>query len=136
MSQSPKKQSPPAIEEAAFNPYHLRPLASLNRRQIIKLPGVEPEIVGQTGWDILSKGALIGLIQSHAPALGLETVALADLPLQLNVLLDSSDSSIRALAESIVDRYGRRLGYLIASILLSSQGLTSPLEFWEAAYLK
>lgn len=133
MSQIPDK---PTAAEEAFDPYHLRPLASLNRRQFISLPGIDPELAGKTGWELLSRQAFIQLIQGQAPKLGLETIAPPDLPLHLNALLASPAGSRRAIAETIADQYGRRLGYLIASIILSPHGLTAPLVPWEEAYLK
>jgi hypothetical protein len=48
-----------------FDPYHLRPLASLNRRRLIALPGLDEADVGRSGWELLSKAALVKLIQPH-----------------------------------------------------------------------
>ena len=132
------------MEEASFDPYDLRPLASLNRRSIIALPGVDPELVGKTGYDLLSKAALIALIRPHVQELGFAGVDPAHLPEALTAALESPERAVRdraaaaadAVASAVAEEYGRRLGYLIASILLSPQGLTSPLVPWEAAYLE
>ena len=124
------------MSQAAFDPYHLRPSASLNRRQIIALPGVEAEIIGKTGYEVASRPALIALIQAQAGVLGLENVDPADYPQHLNALLGSSNASLRIASKAVAVQHGKRVGYLIASILLSSAGLTSPLEPWEAEYLK
>ncbi len=125
--------------EPPFDPYDLRPLASLNRRQFIHLPGIDPAWAGKTGWELCSTQALVRLIQARAAELGLETAAIAsslvDLPRRLSDLLDSTDLAIRAVARGIAETHGRRLGGLVASIFLSPDGLTSPLEPWEAAYL-
>ena len=124
------------MSQAAFDPYRLRPLASLNRRQIIALPGIEPEVIGKTGYEVASRPALIALIQAQAGVLGLENIKAADYPQHLNALLGSSNGSLRIASEAIAIQHGKRVGYLLASILLSSAGLTSPLEPWEAEYLR
>ncbi len=63
------------MDELPFDPYHLQPLATLNQRKIISLPGVEPELVGQTGYAAASQPALIGLLREQSRELGLEGVA-------------------------------------------------------------
>lgn len=128
-----------ALEDAQthrFDPYHLRPLASLNRRRFIALPGLDEADVGQSGWELLSKPALIKLIQPHVRALQLGGTPDEDLPQALNAILAGSDRSRRALAASIAEQYGRRAGYLIASILLSTHGLSDPMVAWEKAFLE
>jgi hypothetical protein len=122
-------------DEASFHPEELITLASFNRRLTIDLPGVDPLTVGQRGHELLSRTALVGLIQEHLPALGLEHCPANQLPQGLNACLDSMDETRRSAAEAVAEAYGRRLGYLVASVLLSGQGLTSPLVGWEKAYL-
>jgi hypothetical protein len=119
-----------------FDPFHLQPLATLNQRKIISLPGVEPELVGQRGYAAASQAALVALIRAHARELGLEGVAEAEYPPRLNAMLDSPNASLRIASEAVAKTHGRRLGYLLASILLSPYGLTHPLDEWEAAYLE
>jgi len=128
-----------AFEDAQahpFDPYHLRPLASLNRRKLIALPGLDEDDVGKSGRELLSDLALIKLIRSHARALQLEGTLDGDLPQQLNVILSGPDGPRRRLAASIAEQHGRLIGYLIASILLSPHGLTDPMVAWEKAFLK
>jgi len=127
-----------ALEDAqahTFDPYHLRPLASLNRRRTIALPGLDEEAVGRSGSELLSKTALVNLIRPHVDALQLDGTADGDLPDVLNDVLAGPDEPRRALAESIAELHGRLLGYLIASILLSPHGLTDPMVAWERAFL-
>jgi hypothetical protein len=124
------------MEEPPFDPYNLRPLASLNRRSTIALPGVDPATVGKTGYDLLSKSALVALVQPHEQELGLAGIGPAHLPEGLNAALESPKETVRTCAAAVAEQYGRRLGYLIASILLSPHGLTSPMAPWEAAYLE
>jgi hypothetical protein len=119
-----------------FDPYHLQPLATLNQRKIITLPGVEAELVGQAGYAVASQPALLALLRAHAHALGLEGVAEGEYPLRLNAMLDSPNASLRMASETIAKTHGRRLGYLLASILLSPGGLTDPFDSWEEAYLR
>jgi hypothetical protein len=128
-----------ALEDAQahrFDPYHLRPLASFNRRQLIALPGLDEDDVGKAGWELLSNLALIKLIQPHVRTLQLEGAPDGDLPQHLNTILAGLDGPRRALAESIAEQHGRRVGYLITSILLSPHGLTEPMVAWEKAYLE
>jgi len=128
-----------ALEDAQahpFDPYHLRPLASLNRRRLIALPGLDEDEVGKAGWELLSILALIKLIQPHVRTLQLEGTPDNDLPQQLNAILSGPDGPRRSLAASIVEQHGRLVGYLIASILLAPHGLTDPMVAWEKAFLK
>jgi len=122
----------PRTSEVPFNPYDLRPLASLNKRRFIDLPGIDREWVGKTGWEYASTPALVQAIQPHVQDLGIENAE----PERLNSVLVHGDRSARDLAVSIAAEHGRRLGYLIASIRLSPQGLTDPMVPWEQAYLQ
>ncbi len=151
------------IPDFPFNPYDLRPLATLNRRRLVAVPGGDPAWVGKTGWELCSTPALIQLMQTRAADLGLEETAtashdsgiqLAGLPPRLNDLLASPDPAVRSAAQAIAETHGQRLGGLVASILLSPNGLTfpltpwpkspglardadaAPLDPWEAAYLR
>jgi hypothetical protein len=126
--------------EASFNPYHMRPLATLNSRAVSALPGIEPRLVGLTGSTLLSRRALIGLVEPQAGALGLEGADPADFPRLLNERLAEAalagDRMRSAAGESIAGEFGKRLGSLIASMALAPMRLTDPLDAWEAAYLR
>ena len=124
------------LDESSFHPEELMVLASLNRRKTIDLPGVDPLTVGRTASELLSKRALIRLIQENLPALGLERCPEGELSRGLNAALESGDEARRAAAERVAEIFGVRFGYHIASILLSHEGLTSPMVGWEKAYLK
>jgi hypothetical protein len=136
MNSQYKQQALADAQAHPFDPYHLRPLASLNRRRLIALPGLDEGSVGKSGGELLSDLALIELIQPHVRALQLEGTPDGDLPQQLNAVLAGPDGPRRALAESIASEHGRLVGYLIASILLSPHGLTDPMVAWEKAYLE
>ena len=122
-------------DEASFHPEELMLLASFNRRLTIDLPGVDPLIIGRPGYELLSRPALVQLIQAHLPALGLEHCPAEELPRGLNEILASMEEPRLSAARAVADEFGRRLGYLVASVLLSAQGLTSPMVGWEKAYL-
>ena len=124
----------PAGDES-FDAYHLRPLASLNRRKVIALPAADPTWVGRSGWELISKQALVDLVRVQASILALEGVDPASFPQGLNDCLESVNASVRHTAEGIARNFGQRLGCLVASLLLSPGGLTDPLTAWEAAYL-
>ena len=96
-----------------FDPYHLQPLATLNQRKIISLPGVESELVGQTGYAVASQPALMALVRGQARALGLEGVAEGEIPQRLNVLLDSPNASLRIASKRVAETHGRKLGALL-----------------------
>ncbi len=119
----------------SFSPYHLRPLASLNRRAVIAVPGIPAELVGRTGAELLSKQALTRLIVERAGELRLGGEDPAEYPRLLNERLAVTGGPGYPAAMEIAEEFGRRLGALLASILLSQGGLTSPLDEWEAAYL-
>lgn len=122
-------------DEASFHPQELILLASFNRRLTIDLPGVDPVTIGRSGHELLSRQALVRLIQARLPALGLEGYPAEELPRGLNEILASIAEPRLSAARAVADEFGRRLGYLVASVLLSAQGLTSPMVGWEKAYL-
>ena len=99
MSSGYEQQALADAQTHRFDPYHLRPLASLNRRRFIALPGLDGDEVNKSGWELLSKRALIERIRPHVPALGLEGVPDGDLPEQLNAILAGLDRPHRELDE-------------------------------------
>ena len=104
-----------------LDPEHLTPAASLNRVRVMDLPGraLEDEVKGQFAFDLLSTGALVDLMRRDAARLGLTTGDLAD-GSQASHLLDrafaADDPTIRAAADAVAARYGRRLAYLILTL--------------------
>lgn len=139
---------------SSFDPYHMRPLATMNSRAVAALPGADilpgadapgtggagpgVPIVGRTGAQLLSKTALITLIAPHAAELGLENEDPAQYPRCLNELLAAGEvpSTSLEIAGAIAGEFGRRLGCLVASIMLGLSRMTDPLDAWEAAYLR
>ena len=102
---------------APFNPYQLTPSASLNRMQIVDLPGIdlEPDVRGKTAYELLSLPVLADQILCHAGTLGLaeETGHRAQLPRAFDRCFRAENPRVRDVAEAIAQRYGRRFGYLV-----------------------
>lgn len=119
-----------------FDPFHLRPLASLNRRAVSLLAGIKTEYVGKTGAELLTKRALIELVETYRAALGLEGIHPEQYALHVNALLEQVDTPGYPAAAGVAQEYGKRLGYLLASLFLAPTELTSPLDAWEAQYLR
>lgn len=88
-----------------FDPHHLTPNASLNRLVLASAPA---PYTGQRAYDLLSRAALIALIQSQAilPADG------DDLPRQLDTLLQAQ----HPVALQIAEEMGTRLGWLLHTL--------------------
>ena len=128
-------QAGAAHTEEHFDPYRLRPLASLNRRRFLIPQGIDDGIAGKTAYEILSRDALSRLIGRHSHALGIEAgTDPAHFPRRLNDCLSAQDEHIRAVALSIAEQYGRRLGLLFASMNRSNTVSNEP-DSWEQAFL-
>jgi hypothetical protein len=83
---------------------------------------------------VLSRDALVAAIGERAEALGIgPDVPLAEYPPALNRALDSPGGAVPAAAVSVASIYGRRLGYLFAS--LNTRNALSE-DAWERAYLE
>jgi hypothetical protein len=101
----------------SFDPQNLTTAASLNRVHLAGLPGVrleEGDIIGKTGFELLSADALSRYIQASADRLLLINASPAELPFKLNAYFVSTNPAIRETAEAVAQRYGHYLGYLIA----------------------
>jgi hypothetical protein len=118
-----------------FDPYHLRPLASLNRRQVIALAGIPNELVGKTGGELLSKPAFLELIKAYVYELGFENIDPAEYPQHLNAILNLPNAPAYETALTVAKQYGLRLGCFLASMVSSPIGLTMPFDPWEEGYL-
>lgn len=106
---------------APLDPQRLTPAASLNRVMIVDLPGLDVDagLVGRTALDLLSAPALVEALLTDADALGLDATERSNpgaLPPLLDRCLASSDPQVRAAAERIARRFGRRLGYIILAL--------------------
>ena len=122
-----------------FDPEHLTPAASLNRVRIVELPGVAvgPDVPGQTGYALLSARALADLVRRAADALGLDDVCDAEpavlLPRFDRCFVDG-DADVRAAADAVARRFGRRLGYLILALRRGDEANRRARPDWDDGY--
>jgi hypothetical protein len=104
-----------------FDPYHLTPRASLNRVRIADVPGgvPDPDVRGQTAYDLLSAASIANRVREHAAELHLDASGQLDptrlLPL-LSLRMTAADQGIRDTALAIARSVGRSLGYLILTL--------------------
>jgi hypothetical protein len=102
-----------------FDPHDLSSVTGLNRVIVADLPGLEDDVRGKRGYELVSAHALCQLIRPHAAELGLPADALDNerlLPVLFDRCFESDDGPVRALADSIRDRYVRNLAYLLLTL--------------------
>jgi hypothetical protein len=87
-------------------------IRSLNRARVMALSGVPPQddVLGKTGYDLLSAASLRAQIAAAADRLGLNPAA-PDLIRRFDASFD--DPATSALAQAVARDYGRRLGCLL-----------------------
>jgi hypothetical protein len=110
----------------AFDPLELTKEASLNRTLLADLPGADPHLVGQRGWDVLRLEALASLAAEH----GIHAAHRSAVPRRVSEALASADLAAVDHARRVVAEYGRRLGHLVATLRLGFEE-GSP---WRTAY--
>jgi hypothetical protein len=104
-----------------FDPYHLTPRASLNRVRIVDVPGgvPDPDVRGQTAYDLLSAESIANRVREHAAELHIDASGQLDptrlLPL-LSRCMTAADARIRDTALAIVRSVGRSLGYVLLTL--------------------
>lgn len=118
-----------------FDPRHLTPgSASLNRVRIVDLPGAPPEVLGKTGYELLSVKYLREQMQAHLGELDLSPEKLPpderDWPVLLNRCVLSSNAQVRQAAECIMRQFGHNLGYLLRML---KRGNPAARPEWDAA---
>ena len=122
-----------------LDPERLTPTASLNRVRIVELPGaaVEPEVRGQTAYELLSARALADVIRQEADLLGLRDVRDAEpaaiLP-RFDCCLVDDDATVRATAEIIARQFGRRLAYLMLTLRRGDAASRRARPDWDESY--
>ncbi len=102
-----------------FDPFNLHPTASLNRVQLVDLPGltIDSEVKGRTSYQLVSAASLTQLIRSHTKELKLDpNLNDHDLRVGLDRCFEHDDASVRTIAESIARRMGRNLGYVLLTL--------------------
>ncbi len=121
-----------------LDPANLTPAASLNRVTIVALPesSLEPDVVGRTAFNLLSSQSIADEIRREAVALGLPAPG-AD-PSRLLPAFDrrlaSRAPAVRAAAEGIARRIGRRLGYLLCTLKRGDAANRAAREDWDDSY--
>ncbi|HEX2905847.1 MAG TPA: hypothetical protein VHO69_03245 [Phototrophicaceae bacterium] len=121
-----------------FDPRYLtHNSASLNRIRVMELPGAPPEVLGKTGYDLLSSRYLGEQIQAHAAALNLTSHLLETQenawPLLLNTCLTSDQASVQAAAHAIMQQFGRHLGYLLRTLRRGDPANRAARPEWDEA---
>jgi hypothetical protein len=122
-----------------LDPERLTPAASLNRVRIVELPGVaaEPEVLGRTAYELLSAEALAEIVRQHADALGLVGVSAAepaDLLPRFDRCFADDEMTVRATAEAIARRCGRRLGSLVLTLRRGDAANRRARPDWDDSY--
>jgi hypothetical protein len=122
---------------ACLNPQRLTPTASLNRVKIVDLPGiaVDPEVRGQTGYQLVSTVALAELIRQRAENLELDP-GLDDheLCLALDRRLVSENRAVRDAAEGLGWRIGRNMGYILLTLKRGDPVNRAARAEWDGSY--
>lgn len=131
-------------------PFETPPSASLNRVQIIDLPGLplDEAVRGLRGDELVSNRVLMALAAEHADTLGLPADDLPPVTPMLtqsdvrvrdrvsrvvDVALESDNPARRAAAESIARRLGRNLGWLLVTLHRGDAANRTVRPDWQAA---
>jgi hypothetical protein len=118
-----------------LDPHHLTPPASLNRVQIIDLPGLEVDdgVKGKTGYTLVSTAALAAIIRARATALALNPAEPDHVLCRaLDACLDHPEVS--AAADAVARRIGRNLGYLLLTLRRGDAVNRAARPEWDASY--
>src|SRR5207249_4603666 len=118
---------------------NLTPAASLNRLVLTDLPGLslDPGCAGKSGFELLAAKELGALVLAHADELQLtnqERAHAADLPNVISNRLSSPDEKMQAAAERIARTFGRRIGFLIATLKRGEAVSRALREEWDDSY--
>jgi hypothetical protein len=105
-----------------FDPLDLDSRSSLNSTRLASLDVIEPAIRGTRALELLSAAAIAGSIRASATDLKLETAGRDDRELlpEFDKCLVASDPAVREAARSQAERFGRYLGYLLATVRLEA----------------
>lgn len=118
----------------SFDPHNLLPTASLNRVQVVDLPGlnVDPNVKGQSSYQLLSAASVTQLIRRHTADLQLDP-NLDDhaLRIGLDQRFDHPDPSVRQTAEHIAHRLGRNMGYVLLTLKRGDRINREAREEWD-----
>ncbi len=122
---------------SSLDAQHLTPTASLNRVQLVDLPGfaIDPEARGKTGSQLVSALILARLVREYANDLQLDP-HLDDhsLRLALDQCFASPNATIRAAAEAIGRQVGRNLGYILLALNRGDAVNRAARREWDDSY--
>ncbi len=120
-----------------LDPQRLMPPVSLNRVQIVDLPGLEMDdgVKGKNGYELVSTAALAAIIRSHAAALALDPAAPDHVLCRaLGACLDHPSPKISDTADTVTFRIGRNLGYLLLTLRRGDAVNRAVRAEWDASY--
>jgi hypothetical protein len=105
-----------------FDPLDLGSRSSLNSTRLASLDVVEPALRGTRALELLSATAIAGSIRASASDLKLEIADRDDRELlpEFDKCLVASDPTVREAARTQAERFGRYLGYLLATLRLDA----------------
>lgn len=121
-----------------FDPLNLTPSASLNRVRILDVPGMElpNDIVGRTGYELLSTETLTAELVTYAPSLRLDTTDAATLPTRFGRCFASDDIAVVQAAHAFARRWGRRLAALVLVLKRGDATQRAARPEWDATNWK
>ncbi len=120
-----------------LDPGQLTPAASINRLQIVDLPGVwlEEWIKGKNAYDLISSQALNREILQAAELLHIDpSTETSQLPVLFDRCLTVEDATIRGTADDITQRYGHALGYVLLTLKRGDPVNRAVRTDWDESY--
>jgi hypothetical protein len=121
----------------SLDPQRITPSISLNRVQLIDLPGlmIDPEVKGQTGFGLVSATALTQLIRQHSDELQLDpNMDDHALHLALDDCFASEQAIVRTAAERVGRRIGRNMGYILLTLKRGDAVNRAARREWDDSY--
>jgi hypothetical protein len=122
------------------NPFDAAPAGrfvtpSLNQTRIVAAPGlaIPPDLLGRSGYDLLSAAALTGMARAAAPALGLDPDA-PDLLMAFDACLTAVSPTTRGAAQALAHAYGQRLGLLLTLLKRGDPASRAARPDWQEAH--
>ncbi|MFC1976230.1 hypothetical protein ACFLXQ_07515, partial [Chloroflexota bacterium] len=120
-----------------LDPQQITPSISLNRVQLIDLPGltIDPEVKGKTGSGLVSATVLTQLIRQHSDELQLDpSMDDHELRLALDDCFTGEQAIVRTAAENVGRRIGRNMGYLLLALKRGDAINRAARSEWDDSY--
>lgn len=123
----------------SLDPAHLTQAASINLVRIVDLPGValDPDVRGRAGRDLLLARVLAADVERHVAVLGIETGdrgSVSRLLAAFDRCFTSADPVVVAAADAIARCFGRRLGFLILTLVRGDEINRAARPEWDNTY--